>query len=111
MSAPDTTAPAAASKSILPGQTLIRGRCQAVRSFQTQSGKLWAHLVVMPAPDSYSHPATVEVVARNRLADRDQDFSALCAVGGVRSSFASTDKDTGETKTIVTAQVRLTAVE
>lgn len=105
----DTSAPARAS--IKPGQTLIQGRCTHVRTFSAASGRRFAHLVALPAPDAYSHPGLVEVVASQRLADTGADVSFLCNVTGVSNSFKSADRETGEIKQIQSATIRLNAVE
>ena len=87
------------------GSVLIKGRCVAVR----RSKDVWYHLVAMPAPDLYSHPSVVEVSAPRRLADSASDFEQLCRVTGYPRQFVQTDRDTGEQRTVRTADVRLTA--
>lgn len=103
-----TTTPA---RGLPAGQVLIKGRCQAVRSFQAQTGRVFAFLITLPAPDAYSHPDTVEVTARNRITERDQECAIVCRIGGSRSQFKVTDEKTGEISTVTSAMNRLVAVE
>lgn len=90
-----------------PGQVLIVGRCISAK----RSGSLFAHLVVLPAPDPYSSPSTVEVLAKTRQADSEQDVRLLCRVGGYRRSYKSTDRETGEQRQVTTADNKLFLVE
>jgi hypothetical protein len=106
MNAPATN-PAEFPARLTPGQVLIRGRCIGVR----KAKDTFYHLVAMAAPDLYSHPRTVEVSARSRLAEKDNDFSVLCTVGGFPRQFNQTDKATGEVFSVRTADVKLQAVE
>lgn len=87
-------------------EVLITGRCIQVR----KAGDSFLHLVAMPAPDPYSHPSTVEVMAGERLCDREETFSARCRVKGYPRTYKATDRDTGEQKTVRTADVKLEAI-
>lgn len=93
--------------SIKDGQVLIAGKISLVR----KSGQKWIHLIVMPSQDSYSSPSTVEVSATSRLGDKDDDCKVLCRVAGYRRSFIATDRETGEERTVYTADNRLFALE
>ena len=93
------------ANSVAVGSVLVKGRCVAVR----RSKDLFYHLVAMPAADLYSHPSVVEVSASHRLADSGSDFEQVCRVTGYPRQFVQTDRDTGEQRTIKTADVRLTA--
>lgn len=99
-------APAELPAKITLGQTLIQGRCLAVR----KAKDVFYHLVAMPAADPYSHPSTVEVSSSERLAEKDGDFRSLCRVTGYPRQFKQTDRDTGEEKIVRTADVKLQAV-
>lgn len=89
-----------------PAVALIQGRCLNVR----KSGELFLHLIAMPAPDPYSHPSTVEVSALTRMAEKDGDFRALVRVTGYPRQYKTTDRDTGEERTVRTADARLSVV-
>lgn len=93
--------------SIKAGQVLIAGKILLVR----KSGQKWIHLIVMPSQDSYSSPSTVEVSASARLGDKDEDCKVLCRVAGYRRSYKATDQETGEQRTVYTADNRLFALE
>lgn len=105
MNAP-ATVPTELPNRIQPGQVLIQGRCLSVR----KAKDTYFHLVAMPAPDVYSHPSTVEVSAKERLAEKEGDFRAVCKVSGFPRQFNQTDRDTGEVRTVRTADVKLQAV-
>lgn len=105
MNAPATVSPV--STQIKPGQVYLAGRCTAVR----KAGTLMVHLVVLPAPDEYSSPATVEILASNRIASPGDDCRVLCRVGGYRRQYKQTDKDTGEIRQMATADNKLYAIE
>jgi len=92
---------------IKPGQVLIAGKIALVR----KSGQKWIHLVVMPSQDSYSSPSTVEISATGRLGDKDDDCKVVCRVAGYRRSYKATDQETGEQRTVYTADNRLYAIE
>lgn len=89
-----------------PGEVMIVGKCISAKKL-TQG---WAHLVVMPAPDPYSSPSTVEVMARNRLVEGEQNVSFHCRVAGYRRSYKKTD-EYGEQRTVQTADNRLYVIE
>ncbi|NMG32346.1 single-stranded DNA-binding protein [Aromatoleum evansii] len=92
---------------IKPGQVLVVGRCVSAK----RQGQLYVHLIVMPAPDPYSSPATVEVLAKTRQADSEQDVRLLCRLGGYRRSYKSVDRETGEVRNVQTADNKLFLLE
>lgn len=96
-----------APASLKPGQVLIVGRCVSAK----RAGTLFSHLVILPAPDPYSSPATVEVLSNSRQADSEQDVRLLCRIGGYRRTYNSTDRETGEVKKVQTADNKLFVVE
>lgn len=89
------------------GHAYIVGRCISAK----RAGTLYEHLIVMPAPDPYSSPATVSVLAKARHADAEQDVRLLCRVGGYRRSYKSTDRETGEQRNVQTADNKFFVVE
>ncbi|HRQ14963.1 MAG TPA: single-stranded DNA-binding protein [Promineifilum sp.] len=100
--------PSAGQKAtIRPGDVLIKGRCISAK----RSGSLYAHLVVLPAPDPYSSPSTVEVLAKTRQADAEQDVSLLCRVGGYKRNYKTTDRETREVRMVNTADNKLFLIE
>lgn len=89
------------------GHVYVVGRCVSAK----RAGTLFSHLIVMPAPDPYSSPSTVEVLAKSRQADSEQDVRLLCRLGGYKRSFKATDRETGETRQVNTADNKLFLVE
>lgn len=108
MNAPLSSAPVAASApTVKAGQIYILGRLLAIR----KAGQSFLHLVIMPAPDAYSSPSTVEVIAKSRLGEKDQDIRILCRIAGFKRSYKTTDSETGEQRTQMTADNKLYAIE
>lgn len=103
--------PAASERlSIKPGQVLIVGKLMGCRRPSGQ-GHYWSHLVVMPAPDAYSSPSTVEILATRRLGEKEEEVRILCRVSGYRRSYKATDRETGEIINRQTADNKLFAIE
>lgn len=100
-------APPVKKLEVQPGQVWIIGRCISAK----KSGTLWEHLVVLPAPDLYSSPSTVSVLAKTRQASQEEDVQLLCRVTGYKRSYNKTDQETGERTTVKTADNRLFLVE
>ena len=99
--------PKGQSQSLKVGEVIIKGRCTSAKRL----GTLFAHLVVLPAPDPYSSPATVEVLAKTRQADSEQDVTLHCRIGGYRRSYKTTDRQTGEERQVLTADNKLFVIE
>lgn len=98
---------APSSLSLKVGQCVVQGRVFAIR----KAGKLFEHLIVMPAPDPYSSPATLSVMSERRLGEKDEDVRVVVRLGGYRRSYKTTDQETGEQRTVQTADVKLFALE
>lgn len=75
------------------GQVVISGKLNEIRDLH--SGGFVA-VITMPAPDPYSHPATVEVMCRSRPGRQGDDVSVIARVGGWLRRFQYTDKQTGQ---------------
>lgn len=88
-------------------ESVLHGRLLKI----TKRGDNIIHLLVLPAPDSYTSPATVEVIAKSRLGQPDDDIRVRVRIGGYRRTYNVTDRETGETRPVTTADVRLFAVE
>lgn len=88
-------------------EAILQGRLTKV----TKRGDNVIHLMVLPAPDAYTSPSTVEVIARTRLGQPEDDLRVRVRIGGYRRSYNVTDRDTGEVRSQVTADVRLFHVE
>ncbi len=99
-----------AKKPLPIGEATIKGRLQLYRRPQGNS-QFWENLIILPAPDEYSSPATVLVLASRRLGERDDDVTVRVRIGGYRRSYNSTDRETGEIRNVQTADVKLFALE
>lgn len=104
--------PGQKAPSIPFGRVPLRGRVKAVRRSRGQRAGFLT-LLVMPARDEFSSPATVEVFSPERLAEPDAMWQGWCEVGGYRRTYKTeqTDRD-GEMRTVTveTADITLTAV-
>lgn len=90
------------------GEAVLQGRLSLVR----KAGNVgFSHLIILPAPDQYSSPATVEVIAKTRLGSPEDDIRVRVRIGGYRRTYEQRDKDTGEITKVTTADNRLFAVE
>ena len=107
---PAVPATAGKPRSVKLGHVVLRGRLVSARR-PSQNGQYWTHLMVLPAPDPYSSPSTVEILATRRLGERDEDVEVECRVGGYKRSYKSTDRETGEVRQVQTADVKLFALD
>lgn len=106
--APTVEAAPTKGRALQLGEAILQGRLQSVRKAGTAG---FSHLLVLPAPDAYSSPATVEIMATNRLGASEDDIRVRVRIGGYRRTYKATDKDTGEVRNVTTADNRLFAVE
>lgn len=95
-----------------PNAPIVRltGRIEQVRAITTTEGRVFMHLVRLPAADAYSSPATVNIKAREKMGSEGDDFSADCQVGGYGRSYQTQDEETGRKLTVRTADNTLTVV-
>lgn len=89
------------------GEAVIAGRLNLVR--KTASG--FVHLIILPAPDQYAMPSTVEVLAKTRLGSVEDEVRVRVRINGYRRTYETRDKETGEITKVHTADNRLFAVE
>lgn len=110
---PEVGKPASVNPQVVYGRVALRGRIRSVRRSRGQRVG-WLTVLVMPARDEYSSPATVEVFSKERLADPDSDWKGWAEVGGYRRTYKAEQTDGhGEVRTVTveTADVTLTAIE
>jgi len=86
--------------------TRIKGRIIGSR----KAGKQVATLIVIPAPDAYTSPQTVEVLSERRLGEVQEECAITCRVGGFRRAYNRSDSD-GRQERVQTADNKLYAVE
>lgn len=91
-------------------EAFLKGRLISAKR-PAGNSKFWSHLIVIPAPDPYSSPSTVEVLASKRLGERDEDLIVRVSCGGYRRSYRTTDKETGEVQVVQTADNKFFAIE
>lgn len=107
MSEPTTTQGQKAT-SIKPMQVFVRGRIEQSRS---HDGTRYTRIMT-PAPDAYSRPQVVEVRGKQKLGERGDEVTVLCALGGYqRKPYEFKNKQTGEVETIVPVDHVLDVVE
>ncbi len=93
---------------IKPMQVFVRGRIEAQRSYD---GVRYTRIMT-PAPDAYSRPQVVEVRSKQKLGERGDETTVLCALGGYqRKPYQAKNKDTGEVETLTPVDMTLDAVE
>lgn len=101
---------AAATQALLLSAT-VKGRVFAARRIQTKAGPQVITILKLAAPDEYSSPQTIELRSSGRLADTGQDWQGRVRIGGYGRTYQVTDPDTGEKRTVQTADNSLTVIE
>lgn len=95
----------------LPLVAFLTGRIAARRAINTRDGRQFITIVKLPAPDEYTSPQTVELRSRIPLGEFGDTFSGKVRIGGYGRSYQATDPETGEKRTVQTADNSLTVVE
>lgn len=101
------SAPASVPSKIQVGQVLVVGKLMKIQ----KAGQMYEHLVIQPAPDEYSSPATLSILSKLRLGQVDDQVRVLCRLSGFRRTYKMTDRETGEVMTRTTADNKLFAVD
>lgn len=93
------------------GVALIAGRIVGQRAIKTQEGRLFLTLLKLAAPDEFTSPQTIEVRSREALGDKDTTWRGRVSIGGFGRSYdGKADPETGEIRSVRTAENRLTVV-
>jgi hypothetical protein len=103
-----TQMPTGRSQALSVGEAVLKGKIVGKR--KGPGSKFYEHLIVMPAPDPYSSPSTVLVLGETSLGDREEDVTVRVKIAGYKRSYKTTDRDTGEMRSVQTADVRLFAI-
>lgn len=91
--------------------TVISGRISACDWYPRTKPTRFTTLVRLPAADEFTTPATVEIESSHSIGEEGEMLQGLvCAVGGRYRSYPVTDKQTGEQRTVKTADNILTAL-
>jgi hypothetical protein len=71
----------------------LKGRIKGFEQFKSQKGdEYFRTMVVMPAKDAYSHPATFPILSERKLGKDDSDVNIACEL---RPSY-NKHKETGK---------------
>jgi len=90
-----TTAPPSTQN----GVATIAGRIVAVRSYKDRDGiRRYAAEIRIPAPDTLSHPGTVEVSSDAVVGEVGEDVRVKVRVSGSIERFSYVDQETGQPK-------------
>jgi hypothetical protein len=100
-----------AAPQVPPLVAAVKGRVFAARRIQTKNGPQVITILKLAAPDEYSSPQTIELRSAQRLADNGQDWSGRVRIGGYGRQYQATDPETGEKRTVQTADNSLTVIE
>lgn len=96
------------------GVALIRGKITAMRRNNGQRGGVMT-IVTMPAPDEFSHPATVELHSTQTLGEVGGTWAGKVRISGIGRRYKTEreDPNTGEVRTVMvsTADNLLSVVE
>jgi hypothetical protein len=112
MENPNQTTPAKALPKLIQGQAFISGRIAFRRRMKTTDGSYWMTVLKTPAPDSFSHPGTIEVMSDQSIGNTGDDWSGIVTLTGYPRSYdGKPDPQTGEIQRIHTADNRLRVVE
>jgi hypothetical protein len=106
--APATPTTAAKQSTLV---ALIRGRISARRRITTKDGALFITIVRLPAPDEYTSPQTVELRSRQAVGAPGEDWEGHVRIGGFARSYQAADPETGDKRTVATADNTLSVVE
>lgn len=94
------------------GQAFLSGLVAGRRRITGQNGSIWLSVIKLPAADEFSHPATIEVRSSTPIGDVNEKWSGIVTVTGYPRSYnTKPDPETGEIKSVKTAQVALEVVE
>lgn len=104
--------PITSQKQLPIGQSHLRGRIASSRRLNTNDGPLFLTVVKLPAPDQFSHPATIELRSRNKLGDNDTEWDGVVGISGFPRAYnTKPDPETGEVRQVRTADNQLFVVE
>lgn len=91
--------------------TTITGRISGTDAYPRKNPTRFTTLVRLAADDEYTTPATVELLSDHVLGQEGDIVTALrCALGGRYRSYEVVDKNTGEARTVKTADNILTVL-
>lgn len=89
-----------------PSHVLLHGKVDSIRKYD---GRVFTRLV-LPAADSYSKPAMVEIESKQTLAQLEEEWRGQCVVGGYANDYDIRGED-GDKRKVRSARITLKAVE
>ena len=107
MSSPSEKVSSLIASEIKRCHVFISGRIDSSRRFD---GRHFTRMV-LPAIDEYSSPGVVEVESISRLGDVGENWKGTVVLSGFRNDYKSSDKETGELRSIKGARNTLKAIE
>lgn len=91
-----------------PMRVIVLGR---IEGSKTYDGNRFTQIMT-PAADAYSRPQLIEVRSKSRIADKGEEISITCVLGGYqRKAYQIKDKQTGEVINVVPVEHTLDLVE
>ncbi|HLD45632.1 MAG TPA: single-stranded DNA-binding protein [bacterium] len=94
--------------SLRPMEVLISGRIEEVQRYEGT----YQTRVICPAADQFSQPQNVKIRSKQRLGSKEEMISVTCRLGGYkRKVFRATDKETGESVSVVPVDMTLDLVD
>lgn len=93
------------------GQAFLAGRISSRRKMNTQDGSMFLTVVKLPAPDSFSSPATVELQSRSPIGAAGEDWSGFVMLSGFSNNFDSKPDQDGEVHKILSARNHFVVIE
>ena len=103
---PQTPAP-----KLKTNQGHISGKIKAQRIVDTQEGKLYLTVLILPAVGEYFHPSTVELRSNRKLGNIGDEYSTFVSLRGITNNYELTDKRSGEVSKVISARNELEALE
>ena len=103
---PQTPAP-----KLKTNQGHISGKIKAQRTVETQEGKLYLTVLILPSVGEYAHPSTVEVRSSHKLGNNGDEYSAFVSLRGITNNYEITNKKTSEVNSIISARNELQVLE
>lgn len=95
-----------------PGQAYISGLISSRRRIKVTTGDIWLTVVKLPAADEFSHPGTLELRSGAPIGDVNDKWQGVVSITGFPRSYnTKPDSETGEIKTVRTAENHVVVVE
>lgn len=111
MSQVETSANPATGAKLSIGQAVLRGRIVARRAISTKNGRQYITIAKLPAPDEFTSPQTVELRSQAPVGEAGELVTVRVQLGGYGRTYQAQDPETGEKRTVQTADNTYTVIE